>query len=85
MANVKTAISIPAPLYAQAEELARELHISRSGLFVQALEAFLRRIENQRLMEQINRAYADDVTDHDEEVRRHAAQRQYRNLVEDTW
>jgi metal-responsive CopG/Arc/MetJ family transcriptional regulator len=85
MANVKTAISIPAPLYAQAETLAQEMHISRSGLFVQALEAFIHRMENQRLLEQINHAYEDGEVDAGEQSRRYAAQRQYRKLVEDQW
>jgi metal-responsive CopG/Arc/MetJ family transcriptional regulator len=87
--NVKTAISIPAPLYAKVEELAQELHMSRSGLYVQALEAFIRQMDNHVLLEQINRAYADDSTDDatktGDETLRHATQRQYRRLVEDAW
>ena len=42
MANIKTAISLQESLFAQAEDLARDLNVSRSRLFVLALENFIR-------------------------------------------
>src|SRR5262245_38325477 len=39
MANIKTAISIPQPLFEQVEALTREMHISRSHLFTLAVES----------------------------------------------
>lgn len=67
MASVKTAISVPGPLLAQAETLACELGVSRSRIFVLALEEFLRRREDQLLLEQINMALADPL-DAEEEI-----------------
>ena len=57
MANVKTAISLQRPLFEQVDALAQELQISRSRLFVLAVEAFIRRYQNRQLLEAINEAY----------------------------
>ena len=38
---MKTAISIPDPLFARADKLAREFHISRSELYARAIERFV--------------------------------------------
>lgn len=38
---MKTAISIPDPLFDDAEALARRLHVSRSELYANALRAFV--------------------------------------------
>jgi metal-responsive CopG/Arc/MetJ family transcriptional regulator len=57
--TIKTAISLQEPLFEQAEEVARELNVSRSRLFAIAVEEFLRRHRNQKLLEAINEAYAD--------------------------
>ena len=59
MANIKTAISLQEPLFRQANDLAREMNISRSRLFVLALEDFIHRYQNRQILEKINRAYAD--------------------------
>lgn len=52
--SVKTAISLDSDLFEQAELAARELKISRSRLFALAVEEFLRRRENQQLVDAIN-------------------------------
>lgn len=81
MANVKTAVSIDEPLFERAEALAREMRISRSRLFVLALEDYIRRRENQRLLKEINEAYGDgpDVT---EQALQRRMRRQHRQIVE---
>jgi metal-responsive CopG/Arc/MetJ family transcriptional regulator len=84
MANVKTAISIQQSLFEQAEALARELHISRSRLFAIAVEDFMQRYENQRLLERINDAYADTTTP-DEQALLRRMRRQQRQMVEGEW
>lgn len=43
MANIKTAISLQKALFDQVDSLAREKKVSRSRLFVMALEDYLRR------------------------------------------
>jgi metal-responsive CopG/Arc/MetJ family transcriptional regulator len=84
MANVKTAISIQQSLFEQAEALARELHISRSRLFALAVEDFMQRYENQRLLERINDAYADTTTSEEQALLRRM-RRQQRQMVEGEW
>ncbi len=84
MANVKTAISIPESLFEQVEMLARQAQISRSRLFVLAVEEFVRRHENQELLKAINAAY-EDLPSAEEQVYRQRMRQKHRNLVEGQW
>ncbi len=84
MQNVKTAISLQKSLFEQAEELARKKKVSRSKLFVMALEEYIDRQHNQDLLAQINAAYADEP-DSAEQTLRRKSRRQQRRLVEGTW
>ena len=84
MANVKTAISIPQPLFERVEALPREMHISRRRLFALAVEDFMHRYENQRLLERINTAYTD-VSEPDEQALLRRMRRQHRQMVEGAW
>lgn len=84
MANVKTAISIDKSLFEQVNKLADELDISRSHLFVLAVEEFIQRYENERLLDQLNQAY-DDLPPADEEQKLHRMRSSHRKLVEGEW
>ena len=57
---MKTAISIPDPLFDAAERLARRLGMSRSELFQKAVEAFLRERRDEGITEALNAVYAAD-------------------------
>ena len=81
MANVKTAISIPQPLFEQVEALTREMPISRSRLFVLAVEDFMHHYENERLLERLNAAYTD-APEPDERALLRRMRRQHRQMVE---
>jgi metal-responsive CopG/Arc/MetJ family transcriptional regulator len=59
MPAVKTAISVDRNLFEAMEELAKRRKVSRSRLFAEAAEELVRKDRNQRLLEQINAAYAD--------------------------
>lgn len=59
MPTVKTAVSLPEEVYEQVEALAQEMGVARSRVVTLALERFLARRRNERLLEQINEAYAD--------------------------
>jgi antitoxin MazE6 len=61
MESIKTAISIDKSLFAQANALARKLKVSRSRLFVIALEDFIREQENRELLEKINAVYENHI------------------------
>lgn len=81
MANVKTAVSIEERLFERAEALAREMRISRSRLFVLALEDYIRRRENQRLLKEINEAYGEAPDEAEQSLRRRMRRTQ-RQMVE---
>jgi predicted transcriptional regulator len=57
---MKTAVSLPDEVFEAAERLAKERGLTRSALYVQALEAFLEANEIDALTEAINRV-ADRV------------------------
>ena len=84
MQTVKTAISLQRPLFEQAEILAQRLEISRSRLFVIALEEFIRRQENRELLARINAAYADEPDAEELAAQRHMRST-HRRLVEGEW
>lgn len=85
MANVKTAISLQESLFKQAEDVARDLKVSRSRLFVLALENFIRDYQDHKLFEQINRAYETAGPDETEQQRLRQSAQQQRRLVEGEW
>ncbi|MEE9295502.1 MAG: ribbon-helix-helix domain-containing protein [Phycisphaerae bacterium] len=57
---MKTAISIPDPLFAAAERLAKRLGISRSELFQCAVKAFLREHKDEGLTQALDKVYGAD-------------------------
>ena len=84
MPHIKTAVSLQEDLFEQVETLASEMKISRSRLFALALEEFLRRHQNQQLLEQINAAY-DEAPDPSEQALRRRMRRQHWQIVEGEW
>ncbi len=57
--GMKTAISVDDTLMEQADQAARALGLSRSGLIAEALRDYLRQRERTNTTERLNRAYAD--------------------------
>ncbi len=85
MARVKkTAISVEESLFEQADALAREMKTSRSHLFVLALEDFIRRRDNRRMLERINTAY-EGAPERSEEALQRRMRRVHRRVVEGEW
>ena len=85
MANIKMAISLQKSLFEQVEALAREMKVSRSRVFVLALENFIRDYQDRQLFDKINKAYEDAPPDKAERLRLHQIRRQHRRLVEGEW
>jgi len=52
---MKTAVSIPDPLYEKADNLADRLHLSRSRLYAIALERFIRDHDESTVTDQMDR------------------------------
>lgn len=57
---MKTAISLPDPLFQAAELLATRMGISRSELFQRAVQAFLREHKDEGVTEALNKVYGLD-------------------------
>jgi hypothetical protein len=53
---MKVAVSIPDPVFAEAEALAKRMKLSRSKLYAKALDAFVADHVNDALTAQINAA-----------------------------
>ncbi len=84
MRNVKTAVSLSESLFRQAEAVAEEMKISRSRLFGLALQEFLRRREDQRILDQLNEVYTGDPDPEDQELLRRMRYMHGR-IVSDAW
>jgi metal-responsive CopG/Arc/MetJ family transcriptional regulator len=57
---VKTAISIPDPLFAAAERASRKLGMSRSQFYSEAVKMFLRTRRNQGVKEALDAVYGSE-------------------------
>lgn len=85
MTIVKTAISIQKSLFQRAEEIAKEMKISRSRLFVLAVEDFIRRHQNKLLLEEINLAYADDPDENEQDELRRIQRKSIKSMAGNEW
>ena len=84
MSNVRTAISIPEELFERVEALAKKAQISRSRLFVLAVEDYLRAIENEELLKALNAAYEEPPSTEEEALYQRMKAKQ-RRLVQGQW
>jgi metal-responsive CopG/Arc/MetJ family transcriptional regulator len=84
MLAVKTAISIEKNLFEQAENIAKSMKVSRSRLFVIALQDFIAHKNNREMLARINAAY-DDEPDKTEQTLRSKSLRQHRQIVGKEW
>lgn len=60
MSTIKTGVSMEEGLARRADELARDLGITRSDLYSRALAEFLERREDERLLENLNEVYSEE-------------------------
>ena len=85
MTQVKTAISIDESLFAEAEQTAQELRLTRSAFYALALQEFLRRRAQERLTEELNAVYDGTLDPEDAAMLRGMQERQRRMAAEDPW
>jgi hypothetical protein len=71
---MKVAVSIPDPVFAEAEALARRMKLSRSKLYAKALDAFVADNSGSDIT-RIANEIADDIDDEDLELFTKAAAR----------
>ncbi|MGH9397022.1 MAG: hypothetical protein ACRD18_09270 [Terriglobia bacterium] len=65
---MKTAVSIPDPIYIEAERMSRRLRIPRSQLYAKAVEAFLTAHRGEGVSESLNAVYKNETSDLDPAV-----------------
>jgi len=83
--SVKTAISIEENLLRKANELAKQMHTSRSKLFSLALLDFIKKNENQKLFETINNAYDSELEKEDIEITKKMRKNLSKDMAKDRW
>ncbi len=83
--SVKTAISLQEDLFKEVNMLANELHVSRSKLFVMAVQDFIKKEESKNLLSQINNAFSDSPNKDDIKVRSNMRRKQAKNLKIEPW
>ena len=84
MTTKKTAISLQQSLFEQVDALARQLHVSRSQVFALAVEEYIQRHQNRKLLAAINAAYEASPGVEEQTLRREM-RRQHRQLVDGPW
>lgn len=57
---MKTAISIPDPVFRHAERLAKQLKVTRSRLYAAAVADFVKRHRAAAVTEKLNAVYSDN-------------------------
>jgi metal-responsive CopG/Arc/MetJ family transcriptional regulator len=85
MSNVKTAVSLPESLFTRIDKLAREMKVSRSRVFVLALESFVRDYQDRRLFDQINEAYRDEPQTEAEQTALKQIRTQHWRVAQGEW
>ncbi len=78
---MKTAISLPDPIFEEAEALAQQLGMSRSELYTKALKAYLKRYNRERMLSQLNEVYSQESSELDPVM----AKMQFMSLPPEDW
>jgi len=77
---MKIAISVPDAVFQDVKRAAEEQKRSRSEIFVEAVKAYLEKIESRRLLQALNEAYSEPETE-EEKATRAAAFELYKRTV----
>lgn len=67
---MKTAISIPDPVFKEADDLAKRLGVSRSELYTKAVLAFVEEHRGERIVESLNALYSQESSELDAELQK---------------
>lgn len=78
---MKTAISLPDPVFDEAEELAGRLGMSRSQLYATAVKEFVRSHRSEEVTEALNRVYDEETSELDPAI----SALQAASLPDDEW
>ena len=78
---MKTAISIPDPIFSRADQFARRRKMSRSALFTVAVSQYLDQHSEEDVTAKLNQVYADEPSELDPAL----VEAQRRVLPEEEW
>jgi len=78
---MKTAISIPDPIFQSAEIMAQQLAISRSELFTKAISEYLEVHKYQDVTESLNQVYTEVPSSLDEKL----TDMQFNSIKKEIW
>ena len=77
---MKTAVSLPDDLFEKVEELAEELHLSRSRIFAEAVRDYITKQKNEEILRTLNQVYSEAETEAEKTVRRRSKRLYARTL-----
>ena len=78
---MKTAISIPDPVFLSAEQLAKQLKMSRSRLYAVAVAEYVKRHRANKVTDKLNAIYAENESALDAAI----STMQVRSLPRERW
>ncbi len=85
MPGVKTAISLDEELFLKVNNLANNLHISRSKVFTLAVQDYVKKQENQALLSRLNEVYKDLPIEEERKTLKSMRGKQKRLIQEEPW
>ncbi len=83
--SIKTAISMQEELFKEVNKLADELHVSRSRLFVMAVQDFIEKKKSHNLLSQINNAFNDHQDFEEIKIQSKMRKKQAQKLEKESW
>jgi metal-responsive CopG/Arc/MetJ family transcriptional regulator len=78
---MKTAVSVPDPVFQAGERFAQRRGISRSHLYAKALLEYLQRHDEDEITRRLDKVYAEESSEPDPLITRIAAQ----SLPKESW
>ena len=82
---MKTAISLPDDLFEKVNELAEELHLSRSRIFTEAVRDYIARRKNEKILQALNKVYSKPEPEEDKMLRKQGKKRYAKTLKVEKW
>lgn len=80
--GMKTAISIPDDIFEEVNKIARESNHSRSHVICLAVKQYLEKKRAQKLLTDLNKAYAGEETPDEVLLRKESKEYYIRNIIE---
>ena len=85
MPGVKTAISLEESLFNQVNQLANDLHVSRSKLFTLAVKDYLKKQESKKMLVQLNAAYGNSPNEEEQKISKAMRSKQRKIVEKESW